>query len=276
MVHLQIGPLRCWPGGLCLSRSIGDLDVGEYIVPVPHVKQVKVLRITLSALECAFKHPKKWKKVMHLVQLNFSSIQFSKINLLYLVYCPLKLSNAGGRLVIASDGVWDALSHENSLSCCRGLPAEAAATRIVKVLSLSKKTLPPPILSLSNLSSAKEVWLLCLMLVGFGYCRWLFLIRRCFLCTLKFEFIYFLISQEAVKVKGLRDDTTCIVVDILPPEKVSPPIKKPGKVGIKYIFRRKSSDTLSEDHIDRGCSEPDVVEEIFEDGSAMLSERCKI
>jgi hypothetical protein len=39
---LQIGPLRCWPGGLCLSRSIGDLDVGEFIVPVPHVKQVKV------------------------------------------------------------------------------------------------------------------------------------------------------------------------------------------------------------------------------------------
>ncbi|KAH0654394.1 hypothetical protein KY289_032072 [Solanum tuberosum] len=38
----QIGPLRCWPGGLCLSRSIGDMDVGEFIVPVPYVKQVKV------------------------------------------------------------------------------------------------------------------------------------------------------------------------------------------------------------------------------------------
>ncbi|KVH98330.1 Protein phosphatase 2C [Cynara cardunculus var. scolymus] len=38
----QIGPLRCWPGGLCLSRSIGDLDVGEFIVPVPYVKQVKL------------------------------------------------------------------------------------------------------------------------------------------------------------------------------------------------------------------------------------------
>lgn len=25
-----------------MSRSIGDKDVGEYIVPVPHVKQVKV------------------------------------------------------------------------------------------------------------------------------------------------------------------------------------------------------------------------------------------
>jgi hypothetical protein len=37
----QVGPLRCWPGGLCLSRSIGDLDVGECIIAVPHVKQVK-------------------------------------------------------------------------------------------------------------------------------------------------------------------------------------------------------------------------------------------
>ena len=58
-----------------------------------------------------------------------------------MIYLPLKLSNAGGRLVVASDGVWDALSHEKALSCCRGLPAEAAATRIVKVhtftLSLS-------------------------------------------------------------------------------------------------------------------------------------------
>ncbi|KAI8006598.1 putative protein phosphatase 2C 12 [Camellia lanceoleosa] len=38
----EIGPLRCWPGGLCLSRSIGDLDVGEFIVPIPYVKQVKI------------------------------------------------------------------------------------------------------------------------------------------------------------------------------------------------------------------------------------------
>lgn len=34
--------MRCWPGGLCLSRSIGDMDVGEFVVPVPYVKQVKV------------------------------------------------------------------------------------------------------------------------------------------------------------------------------------------------------------------------------------------
>ncbi|OAY66005.1 putative protein phosphatase 2C 12 [Ananas comosus] len=160
----EIGPLRCWPGGLCLSRSIGDLDVGEFIVPVPHVKQVK-------------------------------------------------LSNAGGRLIISSDGVWDALSSEMALSCCRGLPADVAASHIVK---------------------------------------------------------------EAVQEKGLRDDTTCIVVDILPPEKITPTVPPPKKQGMgvfKNMFRRKSSESSS--NVDREYSEPDVVEEIFEDGSAMLAQRLE-
>nr|KAJ0186877.1 hypothetical protein LSAT_V11C900484240 [Lactuca sativa] len=39
----KIGPLKCWQGGLCLSRSIGDREVGEFIIPVPHVKHVKVI-----------------------------------------------------------------------------------------------------------------------------------------------------------------------------------------------------------------------------------------
>ena len=46
----------------------------------------------------------------------------------------LQLSNAGGRLVIASDGVWDALRFQEALNYTRGLPAEAAANQIVKVL----------------------------------------------------------------------------------------------------------------------------------------------
>ncbi|CAD5171926.1 unnamed protein product [Musa acuminata subsp. malaccensis] len=157
----EIGPLRCWPGGLCLSRSIGDMDVGEFIVPVPHVKQVK-------------------------------------------------LSNAGGRLIISSDGVWDALASEVALNCSRGLPAYVAAHQIVK---------------------------------------------------------------EAVQVKGLRDDTTCIVIDILPPEKITPapPPKKAGIGVFKNMFRRKSSESSS--HSDRDFIEPDVVEEIFEEGSALLGQR---
>ncbi|KAH7654620.1 Protein-serine/threonine phosphatase protein [Dioscorea alata] len=159
----EVGPLRCWPGGLCLSRSIGDLDVGEYIVPVPHVKQVK-------------------------------------------------LSSAGGRLIISSDGVWDALSSETAIECCRGMPPDAAANQIVK---------------------------------------------------------------EAVQLKGLRDDTTCIVVDIQPPEKTTPtvpPTKKSGK-GMFKMFRRKSCESSS--HTDKENFVPDTVEEIFEDGSAILSRRLE-
>nr|KAJ0223728.1 hypothetical protein LSAT_V11C200055580 [Lactuca sativa] len=76
-----IGSLKCWRGGLCLSRSIGDRDVGEFIIPVPHVKQVK-------------------------------------------------LSSAGGRLVISSDGVWDALSTESALECSHGLAPESAAAQV--------------------------------------------------------------------------------------------------------------------------------------------------
>ncbi|GJV33648.1 probable protein phosphatase 2C 5 [Tanacetum coccineum] len=37
----EVGPLRCWLGDLCLSVSIGDTDVGKFIVPIPHIKQVK-------------------------------------------------------------------------------------------------------------------------------------------------------------------------------------------------------------------------------------------
>lgn len=155
----EIGPLRCWPGGLCLSRSIGDMDVGEFIVPIPHVKQVK-------------------------------------------------LSNAGGRLIIATDGVWDALSSDKAANCCRGLPAELAAKQIVK---------------------------------------------------------------EALRIRGLRDDTTCIVVDLIPPEKSVPPapVKKQGR--FKSIFRTKSTDSTSKS-VEKQ-QKIDLVQEIFEEGSAMLAER---
>ncbi|KAG8049988.1 hypothetical protein GUJ93_ZPchr0009g1732 [Zizania palustris] len=158
----EVGPLRCWPGGLCLSRSIGDTDVGECIIPVPHVKQVK-------------------------------------------------LSNAGGRIIIASDGVWDDLTFEMALECSRGFPSDIAANRIV---------------------------------------------------------------NEAIQPRGLRDDTTCIVVDILPPEKLtpSPPTKRQGKIVFNNMFRRKHAASVSF-KLDREYAEPDEVEEIFEDGSAMLSKR---
>ncbi|KAG1334641.1 Phosphatase 2C family protein isoform 1 [Cocos nucifera] len=161
----ELGPLRCWPGGLCLSRSIGDMDVGEYIVPIPHVKQVK-------------------------------------------------LPKAGGRLIISSDGVWDALTSEKALRFSHGLSAEAAAARIVK---------------------------------------------------------------EAVQIRGLRDDTTCIVVDILSPGKLAspvPPPKKTGKGMFKSIFRKRSFESSSNSGTRH--FEPDVLEEMFEDGSAVLAQRLNM
>ncbi|KAJ8619747.1 hypothetical protein MRB53_028276 [Persea americana] len=157
----EIGPLRCWPGGLCLSRSIGDMDVGEFIVPIPYVKQVK-------------------------------------------------LSSAGGRLIIASDGIWDALSSEVAAKSCRGLPAELAARQVVK---------------------------------------------------------------EALRSRGLKDDTTCIVVDIIPPDRPtspSSPRKKPNRLR-SLIFRKKSRDSTSK--LAKKLSAVGIVEELFEEGSAMLAER---
>ncbi|KAK4851234.1 hypothetical protein QYF36_013486 [Acer negundo] len=74
------------PGGFCLSRSVGYTDVGEFIVLVPYVKQVK-------------------------------------------------LSNAVGRLVIASDGICDTLSSDMASQSCRGLPAELVAKLVVKLMS---------------------------------------------------------------------------------------------------------------------------------------------
>ncbi|XP_006469091.2 LOW QUALITY PROTEIN: probable protein phosphatase 2C 3, partial [Citrus sinensis] len=156
----EIGPLRCWPGGLCISRSIGDMDVGE----LPYVKQVK-------------------------------------------------LSNAGGRLIIASDGIWDALSSEMAAQCCRGLPAELAARQVVK---------------------------------------------------------------EALRTRGLKDDTTCIVVDIIPPDNTmqpQPPPKKQNKLRA-LLFRKKSLDSANK--LTKKLSAVGIVEELFEEGSAMLAERLML
>ncbi|XP_016458301.1 putative protein phosphatase 2C 5 [Nicotiana tabacum] len=154
----EVGPLRCWPGGLCLSRSIGDTDVGEFIVPIPHVKQVK-------------------------------------------------LSNAGGRLIIASDGIWDALSSDLAAQSCRGLPADLAAKMVVK---------------------------------------------------------------EALRSRGLKDDTTCLVVDIIPYDHlVLPPTpRKKQNLFSSFIYGKISQNSRS-----KKLSTVGIVEELFEEGSAMLAER---
>ncbi|KAF6169318.1 hypothetical protein GIB67_013748 [Kingdonia uniflora] len=174
---VEIGHLRCWPGSLCLSRSIGDMDVGEFIVPVPYVKQVK-LRVLIWNI-------------------------FLSVN---------QLSNAGGRLIIASDDIWDVISSEMAAKYCRGLPppAELASKQVVK---------------------------------------------------------------EALRSRGLKNDTTCIVVDIIPPDNSLPPspsLKKQNKLR-SLIFRKRSHDSVSK--LAKKLSAVGIVEELFEEGSAMLADR---
>jgi integrin-linked kinase-associated serine/threonine phosphatase 2C len=151
----------------------------------------------------------------------------------------LQLSNAGGRIIIASDGVWDDLSFEMALECSRGYPSDIAANRIVNVTIL----LSFPLVNDSNV------------------------------CPLSFCDILSSYLKEAILPRGLRDDTTCIVVDILPPEKLapSPPTKWQGKIALNKMFCRKH--LAMSFKVDAEYTEPDVVEELFEDGSAMLSRR---
>lgn len=85
--------------------------MGEFIVPVPFVKQVKVYTHFLFVII-----------ILHYKQ---------TLTLFFTIV--VKLSNLGGRLIIASDGIWDALSSEVAAKTCRGLPAELAARQVVKV-----------------------------------------------------------------------------------------------------------------------------------------------
>ncbi|CAD5165967.1 unnamed protein product [Musa acuminata subsp. malaccensis] len=88
----EIGPHPCWPGDLCLSRSPGDVDAGEFIISVPHVKQ---------------------------------------------------LSDAGGKLIIASDGIWDASTSEMAANCfCQAwflAPSESVSGHAGSIFSTGSK-----------------------------------------------------------------------------------------------------------------------------------------
>ncbi|KAF6141315.1 hypothetical protein GIB67_024399 [Kingdonia uniflora] len=193
----EVGPLRCWPGGLCLSRSIGDMDVGEFIVPVPHVKQVK-------------------------------------------------LSNAGGRLIIASDGIWDALSNDAAAKSCRGLPADLAAKMVVKLCLEELIDSDKP-----NIEGWKAKF-----------------DETCHICVV----LGVTSLTEALRSRGLKDDTTCLVVDIIPPEcSVSPSTpRKKQSMWSSLIFGKKSQKSVSRS---TKLSSVGAVEELFEEGSAMLAER---
>lgn len=79
------GPLRVWPGGLLLSRSLGDRE-SCYVLPYPHIRQVLML-------DCA------------------------------------------ARIVLATDGVWNAIPPVKACSCLRGISIQNAASVLLQKAS---------------------------------------------------------------------------------------------------------------------------------------------
>lgn len=76
-----------------------------------------------------------------------------------------------------------------------------------------------------------------------------------------------------MRTRGLKDDTTCVVVDIIPPysrAQPSPPPKKYDKLKA-LLFRKKC--TRSANKLAKKLAAVGIVEELFEEGSAMLAER---
>jgi hypothetical protein len=112
------GPIRVWPGGLAMSRSIGDVDAGDRVCAEPEV-------------------------------------------------CQVTIPYEGARVIMGSDGLWDALHPKTAAHHVRSLPAEAAAHRLLQ-LAINKDHLKddvtvvvvdfspreedkiPPVLSLSK------------------------------------------------------------------------------------------------------------------------------
>jgi len=74
-------------------------------------------------------------------------------------------------------------------------------------------------------------------------------------------------SQEAIKSQGLRDDTTCLVVDIVPPGRASrsfvPAVRKQMMV-MKFLRRSRSA---------KSTATGAPMEELFDENSATLAER---
>lgn len=77
-----VGPLRVWPGGLAMGRSIGDKEAGDRVTADPDVRHMVI---------------------------------------------PLR----GGRLIVASDGLWDALNAKSAAHSVRGLTPDRAAHALV-------------------------------------------------------------------------------------------------------------------------------------------------
>eukprot|EP00208_Stichococcus_sp_RCC1054_P003755 CAMPEP_0206138556 /NCGR_PEP_ID=MMETSP1473-20131121/3407_1 /ASSEMBLY_ACC=CAM_ASM_001109 /TAXON_ID=1461547 /ORGANISM="Stichococcus sp, Strain RCC1054" /LENGTH=535 /DNA_ID=CAMNT_0053532023 /DNA_START=78 /DNA_END=1682 /DNA_ORIENTATION=- len=85
-----VGPMRVWPGGLAMGRTIGDHAGGAVVLCEPEIRQ-------------------------------------------------MTLPTGGGRLVLASDGLWDLVKPHTAAHHVRGLPASKAASELVALAARNRK-----------------------------------------------------------------------------------------------------------------------------------------
>eukprot|EP00262_Sarcandra_glabra_P005945 TRINITY_DN1790_c1_g1_i3.p2 TRINITY_DN1790_c1_g1~~TRINITY_DN1790_c1_g1_i3.p2 ORF type:complete len:178 (+),score=33.33 TRINITY_DN1790_c1_g1_i3:807-1340(+) len=84
-----------------------------------------------------------------------------------------------------------------------------------------------------------------------------------------------LLVKEALRLRGLKDDITCLVVDIIPPDHSvlpSTPKKKQNNL-TSIIFGKRSANSVNK--LTNELSSEGFVEKLFEEGSAILAERLK-
>lgn len=112
---IGVGPLRLWPGGLCLSRAIGDFDVGKCVLSLPYVCQVSAERpyTALASLRC---HPCLTAVSRASPAADCLLVCMVSASAHLTLASQVMLPPEGSRLIVASDGVWDAFEKTQRVS----------------------------------------------------------------------------------------------------------------------------------------------------------------
>ena len=155
-----VGPLRVWPGGLAMSRTLGDHEVTTFCVRVTtFCVSASLCRSgapKVNAVACYFCCPPPVQTCITGRALSWHMLcsprcWYSRSASGSTCLCAqagsavtaepevrqVTLPLNGARIVIASDGLWDAVNPKTAMHHIRSMPASKAATDLVS-LALSQ------------------------------------------------------------------------------------------------------------------------------------------
>ncbi|KAG1662588.1 hypothetical protein FOA52_002985 [Chlamydomonas sp. UWO 241] len=134
-----VGPMRAWPGGLCVSRTVGDGDVGPAIVPVPHVRQVRgrclegAWRVLGRCLEGAWKLSGRCSMCRCLcISRTVGDGDVGPAIVPEPHVRQILAPKHGCRVIIASDGLWDVITPSEAARLTRKQTASQAVRELTK------------------------------------------------------------------------------------------------------------------------------------------------